>query len=203
MEKEERNSTNMTVGVVLTVAVAILLLVAMIPAMMPAGDDPEAAPYVRLTNEPYEGQWTTAEYVDGTTTITVTMPNDGDSYLMKVRNSDLPGSTIGTIYFDTYNHPGPGEVTKVWYNGESLAYKSGSTTRAFTESDASALDWTISPGYNADTLAAMFSCTTVIGPDDPVPTGDAPVDTNTVLIGAIISLMFISIALVAVRSFRA
>lgn len=211
---EEKGNTNMTVGVVLTVAVAILLLVAMIPAMMPAQEGGEAHTYHYALVEGDTAEYTLKyAYMDedgnvtstlaGTTTAEgivpdVTLHDDThfrfESGYLEFRESAMP--QIMPLYF--------GQPDGFYNNGTKLA-----DDRVVPYLQA-AYSWTIP---DSDALMDCFTCPNVVLPGqtfdpssavpDPSEGGDAPVDTNTVLIGAIISLMFISIALVAVRSFRA
>lgn len=222
MEKEERNSTNMTVGVVLTVAVAILLLVAMIPAMMPAqeGGDDGPAPYV--TSVEINSYHTIITLKSGDTTL-ATLEVDGSywtafldvpGYILMFESQDHYGSVAATADSTiTGQYSGLSAFDFVATTPAELADSSMfNHTTQYSESPV-ITNYTISPTAPANTpdiatllWEAMFLNTSYgpgFDPEHPPSPSGGGVDTNTVLIGAIISLMFISIALVAVRSFRA
>ena len=214
---EEKGNMNMTVGVVLTVAVAILLLVAMIPAMMPAqeGGDDGPAPYV-----------TTFELPDNKTIIL----KDGDNTLATL-NIAIDQEWSATASESKLYLSGPGGYVYFNYSDSQVQitdYMSlNYTAHSPQELSESPLFDTVSdygPVFSSYSISPTAPSNTPdiyvllweglflnrgyelgFDPTDPPGGGssDSGVDTNTVLIGAIITLMFISIALVAVRSFRA
>lgn len=212
---EEKGNTNMTVGVVLTVAVAILLLVAMIPAMMPAGEDGGETPHVTSYEISADGHTLTMKYGDvalGTATVTSGRPDS--------RFDTTPGYLrLYDSYLDEVLRATADSTISYWWPSSSTNYNYSYTLDAF----GSAEDWFGSNGNLHDSSLSPTAPTntpdiiTLIWEafflDSPYNPGFDPsdvgggsggsVDTNTVLIGAIISLMFISIALVALRSFRA
>lgn len=215
MEKEEKGNMNMTVGVVLTVAVAILLLVAMIPAMMPAQEGGEAHTYhyVRFSDEFMDQVTVTYIYVDENGESSGEIASYFEPSTVVERNADgylkywLMTTGVDTLTFNG----GPDSV-------EIIETDEGDPLTPHVYTDAASLyasyDASRGPGFaSAELMWDCLTCPNVVlagetfDPAHAVPdeggSSGGSVDTNTVLIGAIISLMFISIALVAVRSFRA
>lgn len=230
MEKEN-NNTNMTVGVVLTVAVAILLLVAMIPAMMPAqegGDGPTTYHYVTLETADHVVWGLFYCYADENGETISRLPvasfvdSDGRPNL-EAQTSSMPESPEernGYPMLSILAPPDYDYYSAVYFGGpDGVDVAKGPYTYWFPPMqmlDQDNLVQTLGEHYavyDSDALWDAFHCPNVVminGTFDPstaVPdeggSSGGSVDTNTVLIGAIISLLFISIALVAVRSFRA
>ena len=230
MEKEEKGNMNMTVGVVLTVAVAILLLVAMIPAMMPAGEggDDGPAPYVTSVEITSNG----STHDDKIQTINFYQ----DATLLGYVKASYPWNESyvyeGKLSLYGWDYDEVNNISVYPTGDGTLKIDFLYTLDEFIHGVEEFIDNPLIIGSkeSPEDETPIFSEGTVVGPngtpniyvllweslflnkeydmgfdpENPPGSGSSGgVDTNTVLIGAIISLMFISIAMVAVRSFRA